>query len=48
MRISTNGFELPYSMLVNPIDFRLHYAEQLKARGVKRQGLIDAAPSQDD
>ena len=43
--VQAGGFR---SMLVNPIDFRLHYAEQLKARGVKRQGLIDAAPSQDD
>lgn len=42
--VQAGGFR---SMLVNPIDFKLHYSEQLKARGVKRQGLIDAGPSDD-
>jgi preprotein translocase subunit SecB len=42
--VQAGGFR---SMLVNPIDFKLHYIEQLKARGVKRQGLIDAGPSDD-
>jgi preprotein translocase subunit SecB len=43
--VQAGGFR---SMLVNPIDFRLHYIEQLKARGVRRQGLIDSGPSDDD
>ncbi len=43
--VQAGGFR---SMLVNPIDFKLHYIEQLKARGVRRQGLIDAGPSDDD
>jgi preprotein translocase subunit SecB len=42
--VQAGGFR---SMLVNPIDFKLHYSEQLRARGVKRQGLIDAGPSDD-
>ena len=42
--VQAGGFR---SMLVNPIDFKLHYAEQLKARGVKRQGLIETGSSDD-
>ena len=42
--VQAGGFR---AMLVNPIDFKLHYIEQLRARGVKRQGLIDAGPSDD-
>lgn len=42
--VQAGGFR---SMLVNPIDFKLHYAEQLRARGVKRQGLIETGPSDD-
>jgi preprotein translocase subunit SecB len=40
--VQAGGFR---AMLVNPIDFKMHYLEQLKARGVRRQGLIDAEPS---
>ena len=42
--VQAGGFR---AMLVNPIDFKLHYAEQLRARGVKRQGLIETGPSDD-
>lgn len=40
--VQAGGFR---AMLVNPIDFKLHYEEQLRARGVQRRGLADAKPS---
>ena len=40
--VQDGGFR---AMLVNPIDFKLHYNEQLKARGVQRQGLAGIEPS---
>lgn len=40
--VQAGGFR---AMLVNPVDFKLHYEEQLKARGVQRRGLADTEPS---
>jgi preprotein translocase subunit SecB len=40
--VQDGGFR---AMLVNPIDFKLHYNEQRKARGVQRQGLAGVEPS---
>jgi preprotein translocase subunit SecB len=40
--VQAGGFR---AMLVNPVDFKLHYEEQLRARGVQRRGLADTEPS---
>jgi len=40
--VQDGGFR---AMLVNPIDFKMHYLEQRKARGDGRPDLADAEPS---
>ncbi len=40
--VQAGGFR---AMLVNPINFKMHYIEQRRARGVRRQGLSEAEPS---